>query len=133
MATATNNDTALMDEPRVLKAKSSETLTKAVLADRLNQALGYNRNQCEALVEAFFEEVSLSCEKGQKVKLSGFGNFNIIDKPSRPGRNPKTGEEKEISARRVVTFKSGGKLKSRVEKLDPKDAGINIDMEDDGE
>lgn len=112
---------------------SKVTLTKAELSERLNRALGYNRNQCEGIVEAFFEEVSSTLEKGEKVKFSGFGNFNIIDKESRPGRNPKTGEEKVISERRVVTFKSGGKLKARVEQLDPKSLGIDELMEDSGE
>ena len=110
------------------------TLTKAELSERLNRALGYNRNQCEGIVEAFFEEISSTLEKGEKVKFSGFGNFNIIDKEARPGRNPKTGEEKIISQRRVVTFKSGGKLKARVEQLDPKSLGIDeLNMEDGSE
>jgi integration host factor subunit alpha len=100
------------------------TLTKAEISDRLNQALGYNRNLCEGIVEAFFENISQTLERGEQVKFSGFGNFNIIDKDSRPGRNPKTGEEKVISARRVITFKSGGKLKARVVQLDPKCVGI---------
>jgi integration host factor subunit alpha len=100
------------------------TLTKAEISDRLNQALGYNRNLCEGIVESFFESISQTLEKGEQVKFSGFGNFNIIDKEARPGRNPKTGEEKIITARRVVTFKSGGKLKARVVQLDPKTVGI---------
>ena len=121
------------NEQELATDASKVTLTKAELSERLNRALGYNRNQCEGIVEAFFEEVSSTLEKGEKVKFSGFGNFNIIDKEARPGRNPKTGEEKVISARRVVTFKSGGKLKARVEQLDPKSLGIDELMEDSGE
>jgi len=121
------------NEQELAADASKVTLTKAELSERLNRALGYNRNQCEGIVEAFFEEVSSTLEKGEKVKFSGFGNFNIIDKEARPGRNPKTGEEKVISARRVVTFKSGGKLKARVEQLDPKSLGIDELMEDSGE
>jgi integration host factor subunit alpha len=67
------------------------------------------------MVEAFFEEVSSSLINNEQVKLSGFGNFDLRDKRSRPGRNPKTGEEVAISARRVVTFRPGQKLKDRVE------------------
>ncbi len=122
-----------VNEQEIATDASKVTLTKAELSERLNRALGYNRNQCEGIVEAFFEEVSSTLEKGEKVKFSGFGNFNIIDKEARPGRNPKTGEEKVISARRVVTFKSGGKLKARVEQLDPKSLGIDELMEDSGE
>jgi len=67
-------------------------------------------------VESFFEEVRLSLENGDGVKLSGFGNFQLRDKPQRPGRNPKTGEEIPITARRVVTFHASQKLKAMVEK-----------------
>jgi len=63
----------------------------------------------------FFEEIRLSLESNEQVKLSGFGNFDLRDKRQRPGRNPKTGEEIPIQARRVVTFRPGQKLKSRVE------------------
>ena len=63
----------------------------------------------------FFEEVRVALETGDLVKLSGFGNFDLRDKNERPGRNPKTGEEIPITARRVVTFRPGQKLKARVE------------------
>ncbi|HHV6959197.1 TPA: integration host factor subunit alpha, partial [Haemophilus influenzae] len=68
------------------------------------------------VVENFLEEIRLSLESGQDVKLSGFGNFELRDKSSRPGRNPKTGDVVPVSARRVVTFKPGQKLRARVEK-----------------
>lgn len=90
-------------------------LTKADLAEQLNEELGLNKREAKELVELFFEEIRLSLEKNQPVKLSGFGNFDLRDKRQRPGRNPKTGEEIPISPRRVVTFKPGQKLKSRVE------------------
>ena len=67
------------------------------------------------MVEAFYEEIRLALESGMQVKLSGFGNFDLRNKAERPGRNPKTGEETPISARRVVTFHPGQKLKARVE------------------
>jgi integration host factor subunit alpha len=90
-------------------------LTKAEMAERLFEDLGLNKREAKELVEAFFEEVRMSLEAGQQVKLSGFGNFDLRDKNQRPGRNPKTGEEIPITARRVVTFRPGQKLKARVE------------------
>jgi integration host factor subunit alpha len=67
------------------------------------------------MVEIFFEEIRETLESGEQVKLSGFGNFDLRQKSERPGRNPKTGEDIPISARKVVTFRPGQKLKSRVE------------------
>lgn len=90
-------------------------LTKADLAEHLFNTLGLNKREAKELVEIFFEEIRRSLENGESVKLSGFGNFNLRDKSERPGRNPKTGEEIPITARRVVTFRAGHKLKSRVE------------------
>lgn len=90
-------------------------LTKADMAERLFDDLGLNKREAKELVEAFFEEIRGSLEIGRQVKLSGFGNFDLRDKNQRPGRNPKTGEEIPISARRVVTFRPGQKLKARVE------------------
>jgi integration host factor subunit alpha len=81
----------------------------------LFEDLGLNKREAKELVEAFFEEIRMSLEAGQQVKLSGFGNFDLRDKNQRPGRNPKTGEEIPITARRVVTFRPGQKLKARVE------------------
>jgi len=91
------------------------TLTKAELADLLFEQLGLNKREAKDMVERFFEEVRTALEEGRSVKLSGFGNFQLREKPQRPGRNPKTGEEIPISARRVVTFRPGQKLKVRVE------------------
>ena len=90
-------------------------LTKADLAEMLFDELGLNKREAKELVEGFFEEIRDALANNQQVKLSGFGNFDLRDKRSRPGRNPKTGEEIPISARRVVTFKPGQKLKARVE------------------
>lgn len=90
-------------------------LTKADMAERLFQGLGLNKREAKELVEMFFEEVRVSLETNRQVKLSGFGNFDLRDKSQRPGRNPKTGEEIPITARRVVTFRPGQKLKQRVE------------------
>lgn len=90
-------------------------LTKAEMAEWLFQELGLNKREAKEFVDAFFETIRSSLEQGRQVKLSGFGNFELRDKNERPGRNPKTGEEIPISARRVVTFRPGQKLKSRVE------------------
>lgn len=90
-------------------------LTKADMAEMLYEELGLNKREAKELVEIFFEEIRVALENGSNVKLSGFGNFILRDKSQRPGRNPKTGEEIPISARRVVTFRPGQKLKQRVE------------------
>jgi integration host factor subunit alpha len=90
-------------------------LTKADFAERLYEELGLNKREAKEMVELFFEEIKASLSQGEQVKLSGFGKFELRDKNSRPGRNPKTGEEIPITARRVVTFRSGQKLKARVE------------------
>lgn len=92
------------------------TLTKADLAYMLFEKVGLNKREAKDMVEVFFEEVRKALEAGDQVKLSGFGNFQLRDKPQRPGRNPKTGEEIPISARRVVTFHASQKLKAMVEK-----------------
>ena len=85
------------------------------MAEKLFEELGLNKREAKELVEAFFEEIRVALEEGGQVKLSGFGNFDLRDKKERPGRNPKTGEEIPITARRVVTFRPGQKLKARVE------------------
>ncbi|MDA8225374.1 MAG: integration host factor subunit alpha [Betaproteobacteria bacterium] len=91
------------------------TLTKAELADLLFEEVGLNKREAKDMVEAFFDEIRNALEAGDTVKLSGFGNFQLRDKPQRPGRNPKTGEDMPITARRVVTFHPSNKLKILVE------------------
>ena len=90
-------------------------LTKAEMAERLFIDVGLNKREAKEFVDAFFETIRDSLERGEQIKLSGFGNFDLRLKNERPGRNPKTGEEIPISARRVVTFRPGQKLKVRVE------------------
>jgi integration host factor subunit alpha len=90
-------------------------VTKADFAEKLFDEIGLNKREAKEMVEFFFEEIKTSLELGEQVKISGFGKFELRDKNSRPGRNPKTGEEIPISARRVVTFRTGQKLKTRVE------------------
>ncbi len=82
-------------------------LTKANLAARLYDDIGLNKREARDIVEDFFEEIRAALESGQPVKLFGFGNFDLRDKNARLGRNPKTGEDAVITARRVVTFHPG--------------------------
>lgn len=90
-------------------------LTKVDMAECLFNELGLNKREARELIDLMFEELRLSLEAGEPVKLSGFGGFDLRDKVARPGRNPKTGDPATISARRVVTFRAGIKLKTRVE------------------
>jgi len=90
-------------------------LTKVDMVESLFNKLGLNKQEARELVDLCFEELKASLAVGEPVKLSGFGNFDLRDKNERPGRNPKTGEKIPISARRVVTFRPGKKLQSRVQ------------------
>ena len=92
------------------------TITKLDIIEYLSDKYHLSKQDTKNVVENFLEEIRLSLESGQDVKLSGFGNFELRDKSSRPGRNPKTGDVVQVSARRVVTFKPGQKLRARVEK-----------------
>lgn len=98
-----------------LDSLETPTLTKAQLAEKLFDNIGLNKREAKDMVETFFDEIRGALERGESVKLSGFGNFQLRDKPQRPGRNPKTGEEVPISARRVVTFHASQKLKGMVD------------------
>lgn len=97
------------------------TITKDSLVEMVHNEVGLNKREAKELIECFFEQIKKSLEEGNDIKLSGFGNFILRDKAPRPGRNPKTGEEVTISSRRVVTFKSGLKLKSKLEAYDGSD------------
>ncbi len=97
------------------ESADENTVTKADLAELLFKSVGLNKREAKDIVEFFFEEIALSLERGDAVKLSGFGNFQLLNKPSRPGRNPKTGEQIPITARRVVTFHASQKLKQIVD------------------
>jgi len=90
-------------------------LTKADLAQNLSDRFGFNKREAKELVEEFYLEMIEVLVEGEQIKLSGFGNFELKDKNARPGRNPRTGEDVPISARRVVTFKPGQKLRAQVD------------------
>ena len=94
------------------------TITKDSLVEMIHNEVGLNKREAKELIECFFEQIKASLENGNDIKFSGFGNFILRNKSPRPGRNPKTGEEVTISERRVVTFKSGLKLKSKLEAYD---------------
>ena len=93
------------------------TLTKSDIVENLNNEIGLNKREAKELVDMLFNDIKNILSEGHEVKLSGFGNFQLRDKSARPGRNPRTGEDVEILARRVVTFKSGQKLKESVKAL----------------
>ena len=102
--------------PRVmLPSLETPTLTKAELAELLFERLGLNKRESKDMVEAFFDIIHATLVEGQDVKMSGFGNFNIRRKASRPGRNPRTGEAIPIKARNVVTFHASHKLNGAVQ------------------
>ncbi|HIE40100.1 MAG TPA: integration host factor subunit alpha [Thiomicrorhabdus sp.] len=90
-------------------------LTKADIAQNLSDTFGFNKRESKELVEQFYNVLSDVLISGEQIKLSGFGNFELRDKASRPGRNPRTGEDVPISARRVVTFKPGQKLRAQID------------------
>jgi len=92
----------------------SKTITKSDIVDHLHSTLGLNKSESKEIVESFFNEIAESLLKNEEVKLSGFGNFELIRKKARPGRNPKTGEVVTVSARKVVTFRAGQKLRNKV-------------------
>jgi len=92
------------------------TLTKADIAKHLDEEIGLTNREAKEIVEIFFKQIADALIKGVQVKISGFGNFTLHDKKERPGRNPRTGQEVAVTARRVVTFHCGQKLKARVEK-----------------
>ena len=94
------------------------TITKDSLVEMIHNEVGLNKREAKELIECFFEQIKASLENGNDIKFSGFCNFILRNKSPRPGRNPKTGEEVTISERRVVTFKSGLKLKSKLEAYD---------------
>lgn len=105
---------------------TAATLTKAELAELLFERVGLNKREAKDMVDTFFEEIRHALQAGDSVKLSGFGNFQLRDKPQRPGRNPKTGEAIPITARRVVTFHASQKLKAIVEG----DEGDKVEVHD---
>src|SRR5262250_2863673 len=90
------------------------TMTKADIVERIYEKVGFSKKEATEVVESIFEVVKQRLEQGEKVKISGFGNFIVHEKRPRKGRNPQTGEEIVISGRRVLTFKASQVLKSTI-------------------
>ena len=92
------------------------TITRADLSEAVHKKIGLPRREAAKLVDAAIEAMAERLEAGEAVKISGFGNFTLRDKEPRMGRNPRTGEEAAITARRVVVFRASAILKKRIEK-----------------
>ena len=105
---STDANSSTLDQEK----NSKNTVTKAHLAELLFNRIGLNKREAKEFVDHFFEELRSALLSGEAVKITGFGNFNLRDKVQRPGRNPKTGEEVAISARRAATFHASQKLKA---------------------
>ncbi len=111
----------MMEDGMTSAAEATEnndgkTLTKAELIESIYEKVGFSKKEASDIVELVFETLKTTLEKGEKVKISGFGNFVVREKRPRIGRNPQTGEEIEISARRVLTFKPSQVLKTSLNK-----------------
>jgi integration host factor subunit alpha len=93
---------------------SGKTVTRADLCQAIHRRIGLSRTECATLVDLVLKEITVCLERGETVKLSSFGSFVVRKKGQRMGRNPKTGEEAQISPRRVVVFKPSAVLKQRI-------------------
>lgn len=94
---------------------TDKAITKADLADHLFEKVGLNKREAKEFVDLFFEELRGALISEESIKLSGFGNFDVRKKSERPGRNPKTGQQIPVTARKVVTFHASQKLKERMQ------------------
>ncbi|MDX2074103.1 MAG: integration host factor subunit alpha [Alphaproteobacteria bacterium] len=95
----------------------TKTLTRADLSAEVYKQIGLSLQECNSLVDSVIEEVCVSLEQGDSVKLSSFGTFNLRSKKQRMGRNPKTGVEVPITSRRVLSFNASNLLKSKVNSM----------------
>src|SRR5690606_31569509 len=93
---------------------NNQTITRADLSQAVYEQVGLSRNESAELVETVLEEVCKALERGEMVKISSFGTFQVRSKRQRIGRNPKTGEEVPILPRRVLTFRASNVLKERI-------------------
>src|SRR6478735_144380 len=97
----------------------SKSMTKADIIEGVYEKVGFSKKESAEIVELVFDTVKETLERGDKIKISGFGNFQVRHKKARVGRNPQTGKEIEISARRVLTFRPSQVLKSALNAADP--------------
>jgi len=93
-------------------------MTKAELVDAVFGKVGLSKTESQDIIEEIFETIQQTLIEGESVKISGFGTFNVKKKNARRGRNPKTGDDLQITPRRVITFKVSNHLKERIEKTD---------------
>lgn len=94
----------------------SHTLTKAEIVESIYEKIGFSKKESADIVEMIFDTMKVTLEKGEKIKISGFGNFVVRHKKPRVGRNPQTGQAIEISERRVLTFRPSQILKAALNK-----------------
>ena len=91
-------------------------MTKADIVEKIYDKVGFSKKESAELVEVVFDIIKNTLEKGDKIKIAGFGNFVVKEKADRRGRNPQTGEEITISARKILTFKPSQVLKTSLNK-----------------
>jgi integration host factor subunit alpha len=91
-------------------------MTKADLVEKIFEKIGLSKKEAQEIIEILFDTMKHAFVEGESIKLSGFGTFNVRQKMSRRGRNPKTGEDLEITPRRVITFRASNQLKASMEK-----------------
>ena len=101
-------------------------LTRADLAEAVHAEVGLTRQDCADLVERTLDMIAEALQRGEAVKLSGFGVFQVRDKRARMGRNPKTGEPAAIDPRRVITFRASHVMKAKVEDARPDPAQVKL-------
>lgn len=106
-------------------------MTKADIIEAIYEKVGFSKKESAEIVELVFDTVKETLERGDKIKISGFGNFQVRYKKARVGRNPQTGTEIEISARRVLTFRPSQVLKLALNQGDAELANSLPDDEDD--
>jgi integration host factor subunit alpha len=101
-----------------LRYLKGESMTKADLVESVYLKTGFSKKESAQIVETVFDLMKSTLEKGEKIKLAGFGNFVVKNKATRKGRNPQTGDEIEISSRKILTFKPSQVLKSVINSQD---------------
>jgi integration host factor subunit alpha len=101
----------------VVKTERGSGMTKADIVERIYEKVGFSKKEATDVVESIFEIIKAHLEQGEKIKISGFGNFVLNTKRPRKGRNPQTGEEIVISGRRVLSFKPSPVLKKAINPL----------------
>ncbi|MEQ1665149.1 MAG: integration host factor subunit alpha [Bdellovibrionales bacterium] len=118
----------MADENLGAKSVEKSTITKADIVEKVYQKIGFSKKEASELVEMVFNQLKNTLCDGEKVKISGFGNFVVRQKKERIGRNPQTGDQIKISARRVLTFRPSQVLKAI---LNGEDVSLVVEDDDD--